>query len=207
MKHVALPRDLPSVLSILDSAGWTVRVRSENAILPADLVWPEALRARYPAIPPALTDFVARVEACVKPDETAWFLTADDFAERSDSAFAWNEWARMDVSRLAEQGDSEGVLRVKAFWDSYLPFYLDVGSEYSYFAVRVTAPATVTPRGFSFWRSRRLVEPQLGTVIHGCMDADLRDVSPIATSFDEFLDQLAATVQAPDADGPLSAFV
>lgn len=207
MKSGTPPRNLLVVLDILDDAGWTVRVRSGNAILSTDLVWPEALRRRYPAIPPALTDFVARVEACVKPDETAWFLTADDFAERSDSAFAWNEWERMDVSRLAGQGDSEGVLRVKAFWDSYLPFYLDVRSEYSYFAVRVTPPATATPRGFSFWRSRRLVEPELGTVIHGCMDADLRDVSLIAASFDEFLDQLAATVQAPDADGPLSGFV
>ncbi|HSQ31255.1 MAG TPA: hypothetical protein VLN49_15450 [Gemmatimonadaceae bacterium] len=207
MKRDALPRNLAFVLSILNSAGWTVRVRSENAILSADLVWPEALRARYPTIPPALTDFVARVEACVKPDETAWFLTADDFAGRSDSAFAWNEWERMDVSRLAEQGDSEGALRVEAFWDSYLPFYLDVRSEYSYFAVRVTPPATTTRGGFSLWTRRRPSEPELGTVIHGCMDADLRDVTTIAASFDEFLGQLAATVQAPDASGPLSGFV
>jgi hypothetical protein len=39
------------------------------------------------------------------------------------------------------------------------------------------------------------------------MDADLLDVTPVAASFDEFLDQLAATVQAPDANGPLSGFV
>lgn len=207
MTHVGVPRHLTFVLRILDSAGWTVRVRSENAILPADLVWPETLRARYPTIPAALTDFVARVEACVKPDETAWFLTADDFAERSDAAFAWHEWERMDLSRLTEDGDSEGVPRVKSFWDSYLPFYLDVASEYSYFAVRVTPPATPTRGGFSLWTRRRPGEPELGTVIHGCMDADLLDVTRVAASFDEFLDQLAATVQAPDASGPLSGFV
>src|SRR4051812_21019904 len=83
-----------AALDALAAAGWTVRERTSDTVLsPAD-VWPAPLRQRYPVIPADLTNFVARVEACVSPDESAWFLSARDYAGTSDAAFAWNEWER-----------------------------------------------------------------------------------------------------------------
>ena len=192
---------LREALDALAAAGWTVRERS--AVGSPDDVWPAELRQRYPTIPPSLTQFVARVEACVNPDETGWFLSAADYAGTSDSAFAWNEWERMELESYEEAGDAERAGEVRDFWDAYLPFYLDVRSEYAYFAVRVTEPKAVKRQWWSF--PRQPEEPRLGAVVFAA--EEFRSVSEVAGSFDAFLDELAATVQGRTTTGPLTGLI
>ena len=192
-------------LDALASAGWTVRERTPDAVLPPEDVWPAALRDRYPNIPAALTEFVSRVEACLKADETAWFLTAADYAGTSDFAFAWNEWERMELEWSEERGDADEAAKVREFWNAYLPFYSDVSGEYTYFAVRVTEPKPVA-RSRLPWAARPTPEPQLGSVVYATED-DFRGVTEVAGSFDEFLGFLVAAVRGTPGEGPLAGLV
>ena len=191
-----------AALDALTAAGWTVRERS--SALPAASVWPPELIRRYPTIPDALTAFMARVDACVNADETAWFLTASDYAGTSDFAFAWNEWERMELESHQERGDSEHAAAVREFWNAYLPFFLDVSGDYAYFAIRVVEPRPV-PRTRLPWGARREPDPPRGTVVHGI--EEFRAVSQVAASFDEFLAKLAVTVGGREGDGPLAGLV
>ena len=193
-----------AALDALAAAHWTVRERSPDRVLSHADVWPDELRRRYPAIPAALTEFVSRVETCMKPDETAWFLTAADYAGTSGFAFAWNEWERMELESYTQSGDEPGAARVREFWNAYLPFYLDVGGDYAYFAVRVTEPKPVSRSWWRFGPERRFPEPRLGSVVHAA--EEFRAPSEVAGSFDEFLASVASAVSGRDG-GPLDGLL
>jgi hypothetical protein len=190
------------VFDALVAAGWKVRERApENALTTADL-WPAELRARYPNVPAPLTEFLARIDECENSAETAWFLTAADYAGKSESAWAWNEWERQELETFAD--DSEQTTAIREFWNSYLPFYLDVGGDYAYFAVRVTEPAP--KKKPLLWFLREPPEPPRGSVVYGA-DVDLRAVSVVAASFPEFLQHLTTVLRDPSVEGPLTGLV
>jgi len=194
------------VLDALAGAGWTVRERSVEQALPWSRLWPAPLRERYPNMPSALTGFLGRLDECVNEDDTAWFLTAADYAGTSGSSWAWNAWEQLELESCAERNDAECAAEVRQFWNDYLPFYTDVGGDYGYFAVRVTGPKPVTdewlPPGV-----RPLPEPRLGAVVHA--EGDLRAISEVAPSFSEFLDFLAAAMRDPRqrSGGPLAGMI
>ena len=194
------------VLDALAGAGWKVRERSVEQALPWSQLWPAELRERYPNMPSALTGFLGRLDECVNADDTAWFLTAADYAGTSGSPWAWNAWELLELESCAESDDAEAAAEVRQFWNDYLPFYMDVGGDYAYFAVRVTGPKSVTgewlPPG-----ARPLPEPRLGAVVHA--EEEFRAVAEVAPSFSEFLDQLAAAMRDPPQrrKGPLAGMI
>jgi hypothetical protein len=190
------------VFDALVAAGWKVGERDPRNALAASALWPAELRARYPDVPSSLTEFLGRIDHCVNPSESAWFLTAADYAGTSDSAWAWNEWERQELETFA--GDEKVSAEVREFWKAYLPFYLDVGGDYAYFAVRVTDPP---PRKSALlWFLREPPEPPRGSVVHGA-DVDLRSVSVVAASFPEFLEHLTRLLRDPSTDGPLTGLI
>jgi hypothetical protein len=190
------------VFDSLVAAGWKVRERDPHSALTATELWPAELRARYPNVPSALTEFLGRIDHCMNASETAWFLTAADYAGTSDSVWAWNEWERQELETFAS--DEKVKAEVREFWKAYLPFYLDVGGDYAYFAVRVTEPPPRKPALLPFLREPP--EPPRGAVVYGA-DVDLRGVSVVAASFPEFLEHLTTLLRNPAADTPLTGLV
>jgi hypothetical protein len=191
------------VVDTLVQAGWKVRERSAaNALGPSEL-FPATLRQRYPNVPPSLVEFLGRLDECVNADETAWFLTAADYAGTGGAGYEWNEWEKVELETFAD--DPEESAAVRGFWNAYLPFYMDVSGDYAYFAVRVTAPSPV-----DWWDVRPLIwrdarEPSLGAVIHGV--EEFRAPWQVAASFPEFLDHFAAAARNPDHRGPLRGLI
>jgi hypothetical protein len=190
------------VVDALTQAGWRVRERGSQNALSATELFPAALRQRYPALPPALVDFLGRLDECVNPDETAWFLTAADYAGTSGAGFEWNAWERLELESCED--DPEESAAVREFWNSYLPFYNDVRGDYGYFAVRVIQPKPVKRGLFSFV-DRFQGEPKLGAVVYGI--EEFRSPWQVAASFPEFLEHLAIAVLDPDRRGPLRGHV
>jgi hypothetical protein len=172
-------------LDALAAAGWLVRESSSPPT--PDEVLPPELRRRYPKAPREWAEFAARIEECTNADETAWFLTAADYAGTSGYAFEWNAWELLDLESSDVYGGVEGAAEVRAFWDEHLPFYLDVRGDYAYFAIRLRAP-------------------RIGSVVHGA-SVEFRATSEVASSFSEFLELLVAAVRDPECDGPLAGLV
>ena len=186
------------VLDTLVEAGWKVRERSPENALGRSELFPPALRQRYPNVPSSLVDFLGRLDECVNPDETAWFLTAADYAGTSGAAFEWNEWEKLELETF--KNDPRESAAVREFWNKHIPFYNDVSGDYAYFAVRVVEPKTTT------WDTVLSIvlrdrEPKLGAVVYGV--EEFRAPWQVTASFPEFLEEFAAAVRDPDRKGPL----
>jgi hypothetical protein len=190
------------VFDALVAAGWSVTERVPEKALSAAELWPPELRARYPNVPASLTEFLGRIDRCENAGDTAWFLTAADYAGTADSAWAWNEWERQELETF--ESDDEETGRIREFWKSYLPFYLDVGGDYAYFAVRVTEP--LPKKKPLLWFLREDPDPPRGAVVYAG-DGDFRSVSVVAASFPEFLDHLTTVLRDPTVEGPLTGLV
>lgn len=70
------PVDFAAALDALRAAGWRVRLRSAPAPAagaPAAHLLPAPLRLRYPCVPIECAAFLAALDECASPDETAWF--------------------------------------------------------------------------------------------------------------------------------------
>ena len=186
------------VVDALVQAGWKVRERSPEHALGLSELFPAALRQRYPRVPPSLVEFLGRLDECVNPDETAWFLTAADYAGTSGAGFEWNAWERLELETFKDDPEESGAVR--EFWNTYLPFYTNVGGDCAYFAVRVVEPKPAKWNPLSLIM-RDVREPKSGAVIYGV--EEFRGPWQVAASFPDFLEHFAAAVLDPDRDGPL----
>ena len=166
-----------SLLELLSRRGWVVR----QAASPRELLSP-ALSARYVGLPEEVRTFLASIDACCSPDETAWFLTADDYARTSGPAFRWNELEIIGLE--AAEGDPDWQHEVTAFWDRHFPVMLAVHSGYDYLAVDLDS----------------------GAVVHGYAP-DVEGTSPVARSFPEFLRALESQAAGADPQYPLAIFL
>jgi len=171
---------MTALLDALRKRGWVVRERGT----PSPLL-PDDLRARYPSVPPAVTEFLGRFDVCHNADENVWFLTADDFRRSDDDGFRWNEYELIALE--ASEGEPSSQARVRAFWTDHLPIMMAVHSDYDYLAVRLTGP-------------------NAGSIVHGAAP-DWEEPSLVARSFDEFLRQFAAEATSANAEFPFSLFL
>lgn len=108
--------------------------------------------------------FLSRISSCAKADDTAWFLTDDDFRDRSDAAFAWNEFERQSLD--AAEGDAEWTDQITRYWSEHLPVLLSVKSGYAYFALA-----------------------ERGEIVFG-REPEYEEAEVVAANFDEFLAKL-----------------
>ena len=109
--------------------GWHIAYEGFGRTLSPDVA------RRYPHFPRAYADFIDGLAQCVAPDETAWFLTADNFEPKPEDQFRWNECER--ISLEAADGDEDIIQEVTAFWDNHLPILMNVASGYEYYAYRM----------------------------------------------------------------------
>src|SRR5688572_24143830 len=171
---------MTALIEMLRKRGWEIREHPQPVTL-----LPDDLRSRYPVVPPAITDFLGRFEACHNAEENVWFLSAEDFRKRDDDGFRWNEYELMALENA--EGEPAAQSEVRAFWNDHLPIMMAVHSDYDYLAVR-------------------LAEPNKGTIVHGCAP-DWEEPSRVAGSFDEFLRQLAAEATSNNPEFPYSVFL
>jgi hypothetical protein len=166
-----------SLLEVLHRRGWNVR----RAPRPRDLLSP-AIAARYVGLPIEGPTFLSDLEICCSGDETAWFLTADNYARTSGPGFRWNECEVMALE--AATGDPDWQSEISDFWDRHFPVMLAVHSDYDYLAINIDD----------------------GSVAHGSAP-DWEETSPVAGSFPEFLRALESEAELVEARYPLSLFL
>lgn len=172
-------QSLQEYLELLKRKGWRVELWA-GATPPA---LDSAFTLRYPRIPADYVKFLERVKSCVNTDETVWFLCLDDYNNKSDSDWAWNEMEKID---LEGEEDEEAKTEIVEFWNRHLPFMLSVGGEYAYMAFRV-------------------VEEPFGSVVEGW--EVLTEASERATSFEEFVRLHSAALEGKSGDTSLLDYV
>jgi hypothetical protein len=115
------------LLARLAALGWTVE-RNAPAGAPA------------PALPAAHRDFLDRYSLLCRADETAWFLSAADYAGMADSAFAWDEFKRLSLDAALDDEDRQAI---STFWDRHLPVLMSVAGDYEFLAIDQSTGAVV----------------------------------------------------------------
>jgi hypothetical protein len=95
---------------------------------------PENILARY-NIPDEYKTFLENIKMCINSEENIWFLCIDDYLEKSESTFRWNEFEI--ISLEAADDDAELINKIKNYWNKHLPIIFNVKGEYEYYAVNV----------------------------------------------------------------------
>lgn len=152
----ALKRDVVGeFLAHLANVGWRVEVAGPDAArLPLSEAGARGIPAEY-------GDLLRRFALLAAPDESRWFLSADDYAGRSDSAFAWNEIELISLNAAVDAADRQ---RVQEFWAEHLPIAMAVDGCYEYLAINRTD----------------------GAVVHG-VEPEFEEAAPLAASLQAFL--------------------
>lgn len=120
---------------------------------------------RYHNLPTLWLQFVGTVSELFSPDETAWFLCAEDYDTRLDHAWRWDEWEQLSLQ--SAEGDREWTDQISDFWDKHLPIVLSVRDSYAYYAISMTD----------------------GCVVYGC-EPEFEECRVVAGSFAEFLEHI-----------------
>lgn len=128
-------------------AGWKVELAA-RVPLSAEIL------GRYPWLPRAVREVAESTAMAANTDETAWLLTSADYAGKTSSAYAWNEWEAQSLE--AATGDETWMRSIVAFWDAHFPFLLSVKSGYAYFAVEQASLAVVVGEGPEFEETTRV---------------------------------------------------
>jgi len=137
--------------------GWRVETFFQKAVaLPEDVI------ERY-TVPKEYSEFLSNVKLCSNPSDTKWFLCADDYGQKSEDEFRWNEFEIISLEAAGD--DAELKASIRAFWDVHFPFFMSVESGYEYYAIDI--------RDCS--------------VVFGS-EPEFEDVVTVARSFEEFLE-------------------
>ena len=113
-----------------------------------------------PAIPERWRTFLECFAELVAPGEGCWFLSLEDYAGASDSAFAWDEFRSISLESCA---DDTQRAQVREFWEAHLPILMRVDGDYAFLAL-----------------NRRN-----GAVVSGC-EPEFEETTELAASVDEF---------------------
>jgi hypothetical protein len=164
----------------LRKRGWAIKESDETLEL-----LPDTLRTRYRPVPPAVADFLSRLEVCHNAAEDAWMLTPAEFRKTDAGSFRWNEY---ELMALEGAEDDPGLQsEVRTFWNEHLPIMLAVHSDYDYLAVR-------------------LAEPDFGSIVHGYAP-EWESPSRIARSFEEFLSRFTEEAASREPAYPYYLFL
>ena len=126
---------------------------------------PEWITDRYHSLPELWLQFIGEVRELFTPDETVWFLCAEDYDTRLDHAWRWNEWEQLSLE--SAEGDQAWTDEITAFWDRHLPIVLSLENGYSYYAISM----------------------EDGSVVYGS-EPEFEACKPVASSFEAFLQKV-----------------
>ncbi|GKU77212.1 SMI1/KNR4 family protein [Paenibacillus sp. L3-i20] len=102
--------------------------------------------SRYKEIPHDYLDFLSRIEKCVAPNEMTWFICENEFNNRSDIAFKWNEYELLSLE--AAMDDDSWRAEITTWWNNYMPIVMSVDGGYSFYAIDVTNDKGAIVRGY-----------------------------------------------------------
>jgi hypothetical protein len=109
--------------------GWNVMIEN-NSIKNL----PENILTRY-NIPDEYKTFLENIKICTNSEENIWFLCIDDYLEKSEGTFRWNEFEI--ISLEAADNDVELINEINNYWNKHLPIVFNVRGEYEYYAINI----------------------------------------------------------------------
>lgn len=118
------------------------------------------------AIPAGHAEFLRNFASLTDAAESAWFLSAVDYAGESDDAFAWNEFEMLSLESAMTDDERRAI---EAFWEEFLPIALSVAGDYEFLAI-----------------SRRT-----GRVVHGS-EPEFEVTTPLADDLASFAEAVVA---------------
>lgn len=98
-----------------------------------EAVQPKILIERYGILAAVYVNFLNKFKLLTNKADNVWFLSIEDFEERAEAAFKWNEF---EMQSLESCGNDKSLIEeVKNFWNNHLPIALSVRGHYSYLAI------------------------------------------------------------------------
>ena len=144
----------------MKDADWKLLEADRPRTLPA---W---LDERYPWIPENFRELACHYDTITRRDDTLWIISAIEYCEESDIAFAWNAWELLLLE--SPWSSAECKKEISAFWDNHFPLSNFVESRYEYYA-----------------------HTREGKIVHG-HQLEFEETSPFAENIAEFIRKLAA---------------
>ncbi len=145
----------------------------------------ERINQNLERLPNSFLYFLSYVQSAVNLGDSAWFLCKDDYNEKSDAAFKWNEFEKESLEAAKEFDDL--YFEIKKFWDSHLPIMLSVKRGYSHISLS-------------------LCENSFGAVVLGD-EPEYEEVEKITSSFDEFIEVIINHLEGKEINYNLSLFL
>lgn len=78
-------------------------------------------------------EFLSYFRRIISPDEKTCFLCCDEYNDRSDLAFKWNEFELLSLE--VAQDDNEWAEEIRQWWNAKLPIIISVKDGYSFYAI------------------------------------------------------------------------
>jgi len=106
----------------------------------------EEVVTRYKGIPYEYMLFMKLVARCIAPSDKTWFICENEFNNKSETAFKWNEFELLSLE--AAENDDGWKSDIAKWWNNYLPIVMSVDGGYSFYAIDVTSEAGAIVRGY-----------------------------------------------------------
>lgn len=153
------------ILNTFTNHGWSLKRKLDNAVPIKSVAGINCAN-----LPQSFVGFLEHIDFCANADDTAWFLTEDDYNGATEASFAWNEFEIISIE--AADGDPDLLRSINHFWRQHIPILLSVKSGYAFIAIS-------------------LAKNDYGRIVTG-HEPEFEDVSEICSSFDELLDLIEA---------------
>jgi hypothetical protein len=138
---------------------WTIETNGQNINS-----LPDVILKRY-NIPNEYKKFLEIIKNCISEDGNKWFLCINDYIEKEENEFRWNEYEIISIEAAAD--DDEWKDEIINFWDDHFPFFMGVEGEYEYYAINVNN----------------------GFIVNGC-EPEFEETKIIAEYFYEFIGKI-----------------
>jgi hypothetical protein len=169
-------------LLVLSQFGWTVEPSDDESVCSK---FSGHEKNRSGNIPERLMDLICKFNVCANKEDTAWFVTHENFGDVSENEFAWNEFEIQSIEAALDDDDLKND--VSNFWNSHFCFLMSVKSGYSHMSIKT--------RG-----------DNIGNVVWG-FEPEYEEASFFAASFDEFMGILVRHVTGKEINSTLSQIV
>lgn len=139
---------------------WSIIEKKEkNLCLETDII------SRYKVIPSEYVELLKRIKQMIAPNEKAWFICEDEYNDKSEIVFKWNEFEL--ISLEAVKDDDEWKSEIISWWNEKLPIFLSVNDGYSFYAIDLSN--------------------NKGSIVKG-YEPEFEETEEVASSFEEFLE-------------------
>lgn len=154
---------------------------------------PAGITARHGALPEALVALISTYSTCADHTGQCWLVSTEDLCKDETEhvadavvgdgePFRHDEFERMSLD--AANGDESWTASIRGFWDRHFPFLLSVHGEYQFFAMALEGD-------------------ERGAIVYG-YGPEFEAVEPVASSLDDFLEQVLHALASTDPPYPFS---